>query len=498
MTDPTPRTIPTIPDSIPQDAGGNHGDQSSNDRSLSGSEDGLTLQSLHDLCLSLCKQVTGQAIEIKALKAQVKKLKRRARPVINHHKAWLRATSLKKKRGVFKQGRKVVKSSKGAPSIPINDEWDDLDMDIDDTMQYTIAEDMEKGRSSEGIDKENQGTDSTKVSTDKVEQGTDKVEEAVSREKEKGVELKDVENIERPRPTSTVYVLTLKPLLKIDPKDKGKKRIEEEESKTESEGINESKKKFMMLAHDEEIARKIQEEWEVEEEKNRLATEEAINVALIQELDDVKLRKGGKKHADLKNRNFDDIQALYERIKRYNDKFLAVGSTEDERKIKEMNDKAKDHELKRVKKKVVQETLKDEVTAKSQPNDDSDIDKDDAELRLSLIIVLDEDKEVDYEILDRKYPIIEWKSEYLTTKPQLDESKGLEEVNLNMVVRSNGQRRHFNTLMRDWKIVCWKLHSSSRLKLESEEDSTMALELIRFVKKKIVELELNNSDGDEK
>ncbi|GKF30075.1 hypothetical protein Tco_0096417 [Tanacetum coccineum] len=35
------------------------------------------------------------------------------------------------------------------------------------------------------------------------------------------------------------------------------------------------------------------------------------------------------------------------------------------------------------------------------------------------------------------------------------------------------------------------------LKLESEEDSTMALELIRFVKKLIAELELENSDGDE-
>ncbi|GJR26957.1 hypothetical protein Tco_1103189 [Tanacetum coccineum] len=37
-----------------------------------------------------------------------------------------------------------------------------------------------------------------------------------------------------------------------------------------------------------------------------------------------------------------------------------------------------------------------------------------------------------------------------------------------------------------------------KLKLESEEDNTMALELIRFVKKQIAELELDNSDGDEK
>ncbi|GJS57187.1 hypothetical protein Tco_0651971 [Tanacetum coccineum] len=243
---------------------------------------------------------------------------------------------------------------------------------------------------------------------------------------------------------------------------------------------------------------------------------------------------GGKKHADLKNKNFDDIQALYERIKRNNDKFLAGYSTEDESKIKEMNEKAKDPGQKSLKKKVTQETPKSVDTAKV-----SDEYEDEDELRSSLIIVLDEDKEVDYEILDRKYPIIEWKSEYLTTKPQTDESKGLEEVNLNIVVRSNGQRRHFSTLMRgdlmiifnqsnkdefwnaqqDWKIVCWKLHSSSgvhtlmtntglvihmlvenkyplrkeilsqmiELKLESEEESTMALELIRFIKQQINE-----------
>ncbi|GKE25146.1 hypothetical protein Tco_1436658, partial [Tanacetum coccineum] len=36
------------------------------------------------------------------------------------------------------------------------------------------------------------------------------------------------------------------------------------------------------------------------------------------------------------------------------------------------------------------------------------------------------------------------------------------------------------------------------LKLESKEDNTMALELIRFVKKLIAELESENSDRDEK
>ncbi|GJX57526.1 hypothetical protein Tco_0287423, partial [Tanacetum coccineum] len=150
---------------------------------------------------------------------------------------------------------------------------------------------------------------------------------AASKEKEKGVELKDVEEIDRPRPTSTRSLLTLKPLPKIDPKDKGKKKIEEEdESESESDGIPQAEKKFKQLESDEELARKMQEEWEAEEERNRIAEENAIN---------------------------DD-------------------------------------------------------------------------LRLHLTIAPDEEKEVDYEILDRKYPIKEWKTECLGTKPQIDQAKNIE------------------------------------------------------------------------
>ncbi|GJW32851.1 hypothetical protein Tco_0052883 [Tanacetum coccineum] len=45
--------IPSPPH--PKGSGGNHRGQSSSDRSLSGNEDGLTLQSIYDLCISLCK-----------------------------------------------------------------------------------------------------------------------------------------------------------------------------------------------------------------------------------------------------------------------------------------------------------------------------------------------------------------------------------------------------------------------------------------------------------
>ncbi|GJY29683.1 hypothetical protein Tco_0405450 [Tanacetum coccineum] len=71
-------------------------------------------------------------------------------------------------------------------------------------------------------------------------------------------------------------------------------------------------------------------------------------------------------------------------------------------------------------------------------DDETNSEKENNELRLCLSIVSDEDKEVDYEILDKKYPIIEWKSEYLGIKPQYDKTKDLEEINLNVVIRSNG------------------------------------------------------------
>ncbi|GJS57193.1 hypothetical protein Tco_0651977 [Tanacetum coccineum] len=235
-------------------------------------------------------EVTAQAKEITTLKAKLKKLRRKAKPFISHHQAWVKSVkkkqrlakkeSLKKKRmqkeSVSKQGRKSAKAEPSVPKDPAFDDFDGLDyMETEAhtedgvSTEATVSTDTQKvstDRAREGtdtvkvstdevketIDKENQGNDSTKVSTDKVEEGTAKARggqrttlttptptpttfgddetiaqvllnmsqaKAVSREKEKGVKLKDVENVERQRLASTRSVLTLKPLPKIDPKD---------------------------------------------------------------------------------------------------------------------------------------------------------------------------------------------------------------------------------------------------------------------------------------
>ncbi|GJR64903.1 hypothetical protein Tco_0010968 [Tanacetum coccineum] len=692
QTDPSsrPSSSTTIPDSIPESSGGNLGGHSSSDKSLSGNEGEMTLQSVYDLCLSLCAQVSDQAKEIQNLKAQIKRLKNQAKPV----------------------GRKFAK---GEPSVHKDPQFNEIPEDTLDYMETEDAQDV--GRTRDVVDEEKENDEDAlsiedvlstaqqkKDSTDEQNEGTDEqskgtddhTEEgsatqttqpptstifrddeiiakvllnmsqakAVSREKEKGVEFKDIEETDMPMPTSTRSLLTLKPLPKIDLKDKRKKKIEEEdESESESDGIPEAEKKFKQLASDEEMARKVQEEWEGEEERNRLAEEKATNEALIRNYDDIKARieadrllaeklqeeereqftieerakflhdtiaaqrkflaqqrseairnrpptknqlrnqmmtylkhVGNFKHSDLKTKKFEEIQALYEKIKRSDEDFISIGSAEDERLIKKMNEKGidssknemvkeedKEEESTRKRKLGTRKKMKSRKRRFRQNTSEDDSEKENDELRLCLTIAPDEDKEVDYEILDKKYPIIEWKTEYLGTKPQVDKAKHLEEINQNVVIRSNGQKRYFSTLMRvlsifdrddlnavyqlvmdryqdeipegfdrvlwgdlmimfnpddedkfwnsqqDWNVVSWKLHGSSgvhtlmteaglvihmlvekkyplrkkvllqmlELKLESEEDSTMALELIRFVKKLVAELEPEDSDGDE-
>ncbi|GKA13669.1 hypothetical protein Tco_0693315 [Tanacetum coccineum] len=236
-----PSSSNPIPDSIPEGSGGNHGGHSSSDRSLSRNEDGLTLQSVCDLCVSLCKQVTTQAVQIKDLKAQIKQLKKKAKP-----------------------GRKPVKSESIVHKDPVFDDLDDaMDyMETKDSHDEGTVKDSEETRVST---KDQVSTDKLKVSIDKPNEGTVEPNEGTAelkdRNSDESAALTTIKDTDRPRTITERSILTLKPLLKIDPKDKGKKVLEEKaELDAESEGVNEAKRKFAQLANDEEIARKVQEE----------------------------------------------------------------------------------------------------------------------------------------------------------------------------------------------------------------------------------------------
>ncbi|GKD88205.1 hypothetical protein Tco_1363712, partial [Tanacetum coccineum] len=49
---------------------------------------------------------------------------------------------------------------------------------------------------------------------------------------------------------------------------------------------------------------------------------------------------GGKKHSDMKTKIFEEIQVLYEKVKRSDQNFIAIGYAMDERLIKDVNTKA--------------------------------------------------------------------------------------------------------------------------------------------------------------
>ncbi|GKB93302.1 hypothetical protein Tco_0979439, partial [Tanacetum coccineum] len=204
QSDPSPRPSPTthIPDSIPESSGGNNGGHSSSDKSLSGNEGDMTLQSVYDLCISLCTQVTDQAKEIKHLKAQIKKLKKKAKPC-NHtprsldeeclleakigrkeilEKIWMQ------KESVSKQGSKSAKAEPLVHKDPLFDELPDdtlYYMDTQDAQDVGRTRDVvneekksaEDAVSTEGVvstDKEKVSTDRPNVSTDRPKVNTDK------------------------------------------------------------------------------------------------------------------------------------------------------------------------------------------------------------------------------------------------------------------------------------------------------------------------------------
>ncbi|GKC12949.1 hypothetical protein Tco_1009731 [Tanacetum coccineum] len=484
-------------------------------------------------------EVTDQAKEIKLLKAQIKKESQTC-----YHTSQI----LDEKCCTEDEIGKEYFSKENRDS-----NFEDLDdfVDVDDTLDYMETEDdQDEGRTryvvleeKESADKEQDGgTDSTKVHTDRQGEGTADQNEGKSatqtaptttstptptifgddetiahvliimsqnkqKKKEKGVEIRNVEDTKRPRPTSTRFVLTLKPLPKIDPKDKGKKIIDEEgEFDTESDDITKAEKKFKMLAKDEEVARKVQEEWEAREEKKRLAEEEATKVALTNEYDCIQarintdkilakeLQKEEREKFTIKQRAIflhDTITAqrkflAQQRLKRKDQNFVAIGSAKDERQIKELNKDPK-------KKRVIKETPREEDTAKvpaeqevteqgtkkrksgdvnmlarKRPRPQPDDGSDDEHIKCLRIVTFD--STIDSEIMETK--------SFVSKLHKISSPDG----DYLVVYRVNGHFRAFNYLMennqQDWEIVSGRLYEACGVCILELKDRTIIYMLV--------------------
>ncbi|GJS49971.1 hypothetical protein Tco_0600092, partial [Tanacetum coccineum] len=252
----------------------------------------------------------------------------------------------------------------------------------------------------EGTDTEKVSTNSTKLSTDNVEEGTAELDN--NEPKDSTTTTAQTPTPTSPTPISPTPIPTTfgddetiaqvllnmsqakAPLPKIDPKDKGKKNLKRKMSLILN--LKEAEEEVKKLAKEEAIKAALSNEYDFiqarieagrllalrlqEEERNQFTVEErakflhdtiAAQRTFLAEQRVIAIRNrpttrtqlrnqmmtylkhvGNKKHLDLKNKTFEEIQDLYEKVKRFDESFTIVGSTEDERKIKEMNEGAKD------------------------------------------------------------------------------------------------------------------------------------------------------------
>ncbi|GJV19025.1 hypothetical protein Tco_1368045 [Tanacetum coccineum] len=497
-----PSPTPHIPDSIPESSGRNHRGHSSSDKSLPGNEGDMTLQSVYNLCISLCTQVTDQAKEIKHLKAQNKKLKKKAKPVITHHRAWMKSVSLKQR------------LQKEIHKDPLFDELADDMLDYMDTenaqdigrSRFVVHEEKEReekevstedvvstDKEKVSIDRSKVSTNRSKVSTDRSRVSTDKEEVSTDNPDDQTEGKSATPTTQTPTPTTFGDDETIAQVLLnmsqakevsrekekgVELKD-GKKKIEEEdESDTESEGIPEAKKKFNQLARDEKMVRKVQEDWEAEEVK-KLAEEEAIKTAL--------------------SNKYDYIQ---ERIEA--DRLLALRLQDEEREESLLWKRE-------------QSSFMIQLQLKKRKRPQLDVDSDD-EHRKCLKIVTFEGT-IDSEIMERKSVIARLNKYSEITL------EGIELIlwgDLKILMESSQEENDQSDFwddQQDWEIVTWRLYEACgvyilelrdgtvihmlverryplsndllqrmlNLGLEVERESTAALDLIRFIKQKIGE-----------
>ncbi|GKC58703.1 hypothetical protein Tco_1086301 [Tanacetum coccineum] len=274
-------------------------------------EGGMNLEELFVLCTNLSNRVLAlesikyaQAAKILTLKARIKKLKKRCKLNILHHRAWLKSVKrlsmknmLGKKESVSKQGRKNAKPG------PTLDAFDDLDADGMDYMEtkdvvkegrqsnetevFKLTTDTEEIAKEKGSGEKGGSTEELvstaipeTISTARPDVSTDVLEMKEEKAKEKGVSIKDTKDSSRPARS----VLTLKPLPTIDPKDKGKGVLEEPEP---AKKMTKSDFDAAQIARDAEISRQLEVDLQAEVERERQKEEEASKAAIAEMYDEV-------------------------------------------------------------------------------------------------------------------------------------------------------------------------------------------------------------------
>ncbi|GJR40127.1 hypothetical protein Tco_1215811 [Tanacetum coccineum] len=240
-------------------------------------------------------------------------------------------------------------------------------------------------------------------------------------------------------------------------------------------------------------------------------------------------------HQQLKHKTLKELQKLYQKDQKWINDFQPMNSEEDGSNTKKAGKRIKriadSTSMQKSPKK--SKVIKEQEYAKSNAEAAADYKQEKEELRMWLAVVLDEDETVDPELLSVKYTIVDWESQNLG-------SIDMEDIHVYKIVRADGNTSYIKTFssiliefdkqdlmdlhrlvmkrfedntpegynlllwedlkvmfepnaedeiwsnQQDWTLISWKLYENCGVHLlmmdEAEAESTMAFELLKFIK----------------
>ncbi|GJS69707.1 putative ribonuclease H-like domain-containing protein [Tanacetum coccineum] len=375
---------------------------------IPGSDEGrMKLDELITLCTKMSKQVLdlekekdAQAVEILNLKRRVKKLERKRKSSISHpRRRKYRQVNTSSDDGLDEEDA----SKQGRRSDKLKPMFKDKDFEeLDDYIENVKEETVDAATTGVSIVSAPVSTAGVTISTTEprtppttttvfddedvtmaMAQTLIKMKE--QKAKEKDVAITDVEDSSRiVRPVRSIT--TLQPLLTIDPKDKGK-------------GV---------LVEEEPVKIKMRDQGDLQEDDT--------NAALAKEFDEIQ----------------DRIDVDHE---------LAIRLTHEEQEKYTIEERA------RFEKKVDssskpaggKDVAKEQESAKSDEETAADYEHENKELRMWLTVVSDEEETVDPKILSAKYPIVDWESQNLG-------NVDMEDPHVYKIIRADGNTSYHKSL----------------------------------------------------
>ncbi|GJU21646.1 hypothetical protein Tco_1154988 [Tanacetum coccineum] len=347
----------------------------------SGGDEGLLdLYALNREVRRLKKQTLSQAKQIIKLKTKLKKLSKFVQPVVKHHAFWVESQNLKKRRKKQKKHKKKVSSVK----LGRNKEEGTLSEE-----HYVQEEDTTHPFFDDIVDKDaavnpDLERKSDETETEALERKSDETEELNVEEKEaSNVKSGDTEELDLETFQSTARQSTITPRMlnfedeagpsspirprglsipgpiqsqpqpqqpsqATDPKDKGKGILVEEPKKKK---LTLQQIRALETTNDEEVARKIQAEWDAEEERKRLEELKKAKpkttlkkpTSLAQERNHMMNFLKGQGYKNLQKLKYPQMKELYDKVQEsikdsFKD-FIPMDSEREKQMLKERDEK---------------------------------------------------------------------------------------------------------------------------------------------------------------